>query len=158
MLFYLSYATIVIANNDNVIDIYNQIDTALWRMIVKYRVISFTLNHTKLLNHDGEYVKLSSRRMLKTIKRFTKMTNKTKTLPLSNKSRRLLHIDLFFEITMEEGILDVQLMSILDVQLMKWPMPHSSHRQKETNNPSLPAHDPPSPLTSLHSHQSRFSH
>ena len=47
---------------------------------------------------------------------------------MSNKSRRLLHMDFFFKVTMEEGILDVQLMK---------PMPYSNHRQKETNRSQL---------------------
>ena len=103
-----------------VIDIHNQIDAALWSMMVKYIVIAFTQNHAKLLNYSRESTKPSSKRLLKAIKRFTKATNKARRIPMSNKSRRLLHIDFFFKVTTEEGI--------LDVKLMKRPMSHSSHR------------------------------
>ena len=103
-------------------------DVALWSMTVKHKVISFTTNHTKMLNHSRESAKPSSSGLLKTTKRFTKTTDKAKRLPLGNNSRRFLHID-FFEVTMEEGI--------LDVKLMKWPMPHSNHRQKEKNRGHL---------------------
>ena len=78
--------------------------------MVKHRVVNFTLNHAKLLNHSGESTKPSSRRLFKTIQRFMQMTNKAKRLPVSNKTWRLLHIDFFLKITMQENILDIQLM------------------------------------------------
>ena len=48
---------------------------------------------------------------------------------MSNKIRRLLHINLFDKITMKEDV--------LDIQLKKGPMLYSSHRKKQANRDNL---------------------
>ncbi|KAL2656120.1 hypothetical protein AAZV13_04G103300 [Glycine max] len=94
-------------------------------MTIKNRMISLTSFQPKKLNNMTEFTKPSLRGLLQPIERSTQLTNKT-ILPLSNKPRRLLHINLLLKITMEE--------SILNVKLMKRPMTHGCHSKKQTNS------------------------
>jgi hypothetical protein len=52
----------------------------------------------------------SSGRLLKTIKRFLKATNKARFI--MNISRRLFHVDFFLEISMKEGGFNIHLMDL----------------------------------------------
>ena len=50
-------------------------------------------------------------------------------LPLSNKTKWLLHINFLDKITMKEDI--------FNIQLIKWPRTHSNHGEKETDISNL---------------------
>jgi hypothetical protein len=52
----------------------------------------------------------SSRSLLKTIKRFLKVTNKARLI--LDIARRLFHVDLFLQIPMQEGIVNIHLMDL----------------------------------------------
>jgi len=56
-----------------------------------------------------KFTKPSSRRLLQPIERSVKLTHKA-ILPLSNKPRRLLHINILLKITVEEDIFNIKLM------------------------------------------------
>ena len=92
-------------------------------MTVKYIMISVASFQPKKLNMT-KFTKPGSRRLLQPIERSVKLTHKT-ILPLSNKCRRLLHINILLKITMEEGI--------LNIKLMERPMTHDSHSKKQAD-------------------------
>ncbi|KAL3015697.1 hypothetical protein AAZX31_06G170900 [Glycine max] len=75
-----------------------------------------------------KFTKPCSRRLFQPIKRPTKLTHKA-ILPLSNKPRRLLHINILLKITVEEDI--------LNIKLMKGPMTDGRHSKKQTNSGEL---------------------
>jgi hypothetical protein len=52
----------------------------------------------------------SSRSLLKTIKRFLKVTNKARVI--LDIAKRLFHVDFFLQIPMQEGIFDIHLMDL----------------------------------------------
>jgi len=94
-------------------------------MTIKYRMIGFTSFQSKHSDNMTKFTKPSARRLLQPIERSVKLTNKT-ILPLSNKPRRLLHINILLKITVEKGI--------LNIKMMEGPMTDSSHSKKQTNS------------------------
>ncbi|KAL2583894.1 hypothetical protein AAZX31_14G103900 [Glycine max] len=94
-------------------------------MTIKYRVISFTSFQSKHVNNMTKFTKPSTRRLLQPIERSMKLTHKA-ILPLSNKPRWLLHINILLKITVEKGI--------LNIKLMEGPVTNSSHSKKQTNS------------------------
>jgi len=75
-----------------------------------YRVVFLKPTETKLLNHLCEAPKPGSWRLFQTVQWLLQHANFMCTLPLSNKTCWLLHVNLLIENNIEKGILDVQLM------------------------------------------------
>ena len=97
-------------------------------MTIKNRMIGFTSFQPKELNNMTEFTKPSPRGLLQPIEGSTQLTHKT-ILPLSNKPRRLLHVDLFLKVTMKK--------CIFNIKLMERPITHGSHSKEQTDSSDL---------------------
>jgi hypothetical protein len=74
---------------------------------IRIRIASRKSNVKKKVVHFGIP---SSRSLLKTIKTFLKVTNKARVI--MDIARRLLHIDFFFHIPMQEDGFDIHMMDL----------------------------------------------
>lgn len=68
-------------------------------------MVNLTLNHIKLLNSSAKSKKPCLGGLFETIYRYAKMTDMSWSLPVRDKSGRLLHIHFFVEITIEKKLL-----------------------------------------------------
>lgn len=75
-------------------------------------MINIHLVLLKLLDYNMKMPKPCTSALLEAIQESVKMTFHVKCLPLSNKSRRLFHVDFLIKITMQKYILDVKLKQI----------------------------------------------
>ena len=87
-------------------------------------MVRLTLLYVKCLNCLTEFSKPSTRTLFQTIQKFTKTTH-LPYLPLSNKPRRLLHVNFFLKISMYKDILDIKLIRVSIIR--------SNKRNKQTN-------------------------
>ena len=97
-----------IPNDSNIINIHDKKNPPPLGHTREHRMIRLTPVHTKLLNRLTELSKPSSREFLKAIERLFECDIPNHS-PMSNKSRRLLHIDFLLKITMKKQILHIQL-------------------------------------------------
>jgi hypothetical protein len=116
----------VIVSDDKVINIYRNNQSVSISMDYIQVVIRFTMFETKSKKENVNLSIPSSRRLLQTIKRLIDLTNRVR---ICHKTRRLLHENLFRQVSVKK--------SIIHIHLMDLPSKSSSKRKNHLNKVHL---------------------